>query len=700
MSYLMNMKHQIKKYSQYKPDFTITNEGKRVYIEHFGISKDGKVPTFFAKPGQTIEDATKRYWEKIEWARELHKTNGTTLIETYSYQMKEETLYSELEKALKEVGVIFNPKSPEQIWQIIIEAADNEVSDMVTLFSTFLNLMKTNNYSIDDLFNKNDKIDDPNILNRNAIFLDIVKPIIKRYSNHLNLRKEIDFADLIAKATNYVLNEAIKLNYKYIIIDEYQDISMDRYHLINAIKTKIPSCKLFCVGDDWQSIFRFGGSDIGLFRNFEKYFGVTVASRIETTYRFSDPLIKASSQFILRNPNQINKELKSFSSNNLTTYDIRYSSSVESDDTLALQQIFDELILAVYEIEKRDILLLGRYNFDFNRIKNADNTFSINKKEQFIEYDTKTSNGAKIKIKTRFLTIHKSKGLEADIVIILNCNSGKYGFPSGVSDDEVLNLVLSEADQFENGEERRLFYVAMTRAKQKVIFITNTFYKSKFISEFVAGENDKTIRKCPICLTAELRTFSGETKGKAWTKHSCSNYRYGCDYTEWEPSLPNPANKMIESIDNQKEDVVKPKISNSGKDVRSPKISQAQPKVTPILGEFISNEEKPTEQILAKEINEKELLERSNTGRKVSFSFKFIPHETEVSTDSLDGSIIYKFKLSTKYKLATHLKIYRKDMFANMKDFKTIELANYPYAYEGSSFFLDESEMPILWLRK
>ena len=201
-----------------------------------------------------------------------------------------------------------------------------------------------------------------------------------------------------------------------------------------------------------------------------------------------------------------------------------------------LQNIFDELINNYENIEDKKIFILGRYNYDLDRIKNENEVFRINKndEEKTILYENRTLNGEKRKINSLFLTIHKAKGLEADVVIILNNNSGKYGFPSERSDDPILNLLLSEADQFENGEERRLFYVAMTRAKEKVYFIVDNLYKSKFINELeIASENIK-IKKCPQCVTADLIRHEGIKNGKKWSFWGCSNYLYGCDYKKWE----------------------------------------------------------------------------------------------------------------------------------------------------------------------
>lgn len=130
--------------------------------------------------------------------------------------------------------------------------------------------------------------------------------------------------------------------------------------------------------------------------------------------------------------------------------------------------------------------------------------------------------------------MHKSKGLEADIVILLNCNAGRYGFPAGLSDDAVLNLLLSEADQYENGEERGLFYVAMTRARHAVYFIADAFRKSKFVLEIEMNRQSHTKSKCPRCKTADvvLRKEGIAKNGSPFRYYGCANYRYGCDYSK------------------------------------------------------------------------------------------------------------------------------------------------------------------------
>lgn len=519
-------------FRQYKPDFTINPKSNRVYLEHFALNKNGSVPLFFAKTekNQTLEDATKEYKQGIFWKRDLHKSNGTTLIETYSHEMFDGTLFDKLTEQLINAGVQLYPKSPEEVWAIISQAAKDEVDNFVTLFQTFITLMKSNNYSITDIIKKNETTPDEFHRQRNALFIEIITPIFEKYQTYLVSRGEIDFSDMINKATKYITDGVYKRKFSYVIIDEFQDISIGRYQLVKAIKDDNPSCKLFCVGDDWQSIYRFAGSDIALFKNFENFFGYTVKSKIETTYRFHNPLINLSSEFILKNPNQEKKKLKGTSILKSSEYEIIYSS--DQDDTGAVSEIFERL-LSSNDWQGKKIYILGRYSFDIDRIKGSGKVnepkLTIDKDKGEICYENMKGE----KISAQFKTVHKAKGLEADIVIIINCNSGRLGFPSEMSDDNVLNLLLSEADQFENGEERRLFYVAMTRAKERVYFVADSSFKSKFIAELEIEGGDSTLKKCPQCKTADLVKRSGTKNGKDWAFYGCSNFMYGCTHQEW-----------------------------------------------------------------------------------------------------------------------------------------------------------------------
>ena len=289
---------------------------------------------------------------------------------------------------------------------------------------------------------------------------------------------------MINKACDYVTAGKYHHPYKYVIIDEYQDISRSRYNLIKAMRDT-SNFDLFCVGDDWQSIFQFTGSNIKYTTNFKDFWGPTETSKIETTYRFSDELIKISSQFIMENPNQLKKELKA---SNDTEKNVLFK-LVHAEDKDATQLIVAKL----EELPKNSIVFfIGRYNRDCNLLKSHPHLAVI--------YNNSDDEDAskKIVLKTRgdltmiFSTAHKSKGLQADYIFIIN-NREKSGFPCTREDSALKKMMLEQSDGYPHSEERRLFYVAMTRAKRKVYLLVERNNQSCFIEElnnyFIDGKN-------------------------------------------------------------------------------------------------------------------------------------------------------------------------------------------------------------------
>uniref|UniRef100_UPI00271218AE 3'-5' exonuclease n=1 Tax=uncultured Duncaniella sp. TaxID=2768039 RepID=UPI00271218AE len=237
-----------------------------------------------------------------------------------------------------------------------------------------------------------------------------------------------------------------------------------------------------------QSIYRFSGSDIALFNQFQKYFGETDINKIETTYRFGEPLVSLSSQFIQRNAAQIKKDIHPYDSNAKTELNFcEYDRSNYCN-------IIEQLVASIPS--ENSVFLLGRYSFD-------DYYLSYRYKSQ------KEGNRFFYFIgnrKIEFLTAHKSKGLEADYVIILQCNNDTYGFPSLISDYNVLNYVLTKSDQYPFAEERRLFYVAITRAKIKTIILYNRNFPSVFVEEFLHPEK-----------VSEVNYIKHPNANKRWT---------------------------------------------------------------------------------------------------------------------------------------------------------------------------------------
>lgn len=455
-------------HSQYKPDFSIYYEkeghSKRIYLEHFAIDEHGLVPFWFALDrGISYGEANRRYGDGITWKRETHKKYGTTMLETSSADFHYYDIREKLRDILTKAGVPTHQIADEELYEQVLPQNGKKEKAFIRLIVTFVTLLKSSCKSINDILN-----DAPNYRSK-FVIKRLVLPVYERYMEVLRENGLIDFTDAILWATK-LCETTHPLAFSYIIVDEFQDISIDRYLFLKALRAGTPPAKLYCVGDDWQSIYRFSGSDMALFNHFADYFGATEINKIETTYRFGEPLVSISSQFIQRNKSQIPKNIHPFSANAKTELFFYPYDRSNYCETI-------EHIIAQIPAEK-SIFLLGRYSFDDYDLSCTYKSINENGRLYYV-IDNR---------KIEFLTVHKSKGLEADYVIILQCNKDTYGFPSMVGDDPVLNCVLTESDKYPFGEERRLFYVAITRAKIQTIVLYNQKIPSVFVRELLNPE--------------------------------------------------------------------------------------------------------------------------------------------------------------------------------------------------------------------
>lgn len=448
-------------YGQYKPDFFLP--GYQIYIEHFGINKNGE--TKFTNNDNENKINSKKYRKQMEWKRNLHATYKTKLIETFSYEFIDGDWRDKLTKKLKDNKVKFVPKSTNEIKAFISQ--EIKVKKIIELFDSFLNLSKSNGCTLDCI---KTKIDANNIIREN-VFFELYSKIYNSYNNYLRESKVIDFHDMLVGSANAIRKNIVKYSVKYIIIDEFQDFSKSKYNLIKALCDQNPEAKLFCVGDDWQSIYRFAGSDVSLMTDFEQLYGFTRKYQLVITNRFNDKLAQASNRFILKNPNQIPKEVEAKRSVDFKAIEVSVSKSAE-DAQLKLENILSVLDnKAEAKGTNSSISILGRYRHE--------------EPKKLAEYQIKFKN-----LKIEFLTIHKSKGLESDYVIIMNVVNGKYAFPTEITDDPLLGLVLSKSESYPHAEERRLMYVAITRARHKVYIMTEDGKKSIFALELENLENE------------------------------------------------------------------------------------------------------------------------------------------------------------------------------------------------------------------
>jgi len=473
-----------KLHGQYRPDFYLPTY--KIYLEHFGVDRFGNTAPFVDR---------EKYQEEMHWKRGLHKEHGTVLVETYSYEALGGGLQSHLARKLTEKGVQLNPIPEETVYDKLNDLG--RVKPISRLLATFLSLYKSNNMNVDELKRKARESENPSRANA---FVGVFIEVLAEYQKDLDSRNEVDFDDMIIKATEYLNTGKVKLASKYVLVDEFQDISQSRYRFLKAILDQNPQSRLFAVGDDWQSIFRFAGSDPNVMTQFEKYLGASEPLFIDRNFRFNDKICDFSTKFILENPSQISKRMRPNEVVKQPAVSICYT----KDPQVEIERILSQLNNVGGSVQ-----LLGRY------------------RKQETEIPPRYP-----KLHTEFLTVHKSKGTEADYVIVLGLESGIMGFPCEITDDLVLKLVTSEPDSFPHAEERRLFYVAITRARKHVYLLVDPENPSTFITEILrngyevelTGEPMKTFGKCPECGGMLVKK-----KGDNGDFYPCDNYPY-CDY--------------------------------------------------------------------------------------------------------------------------------------------------------------------------
>lgn len=458
-------------HSQYKPDFSIYFEqgGKtrRIYLEHFGVDEHGLVPLWFAKDrGITYEEANQKYNDGITWKKAAHEKFGTKLVTTSSADFHYSDIREKLKTLLEKADVPIQEKTDAELYDMVLPPNSKYEKTFIRLVVTFVTLIKSSCKSVDEVLRQTKKAGDER---STFIIKNIFQPVYKRYIEELTNINQIDFTDAILQATD-ICRSSHPVKYDYIIVDEFQDISVDRYNFLKVLREGNPPARLYCVGDDWQSIYRFSGSDMALFNQFSDYFGQTEVNKIETTYRFGEPLVNLSSQFIQRNEAQIKKDIHPF--NPQVKTELQFCDYERRDYCNVIGQLVASIPL------EKSVFLLGRYSFDDYYLSFMYKSVREGNRFFYIIGDRKIE----------FLTVHKSKGLEADYVIVLQCNKDTYGFPSLVSDAPVLNYVLTRSDQYPYGEERRLFYVAITRAKVKTYVLYDRRFPSVFVDEFLHPE--------------------------------------------------------------------------------------------------------------------------------------------------------------------------------------------------------------------
>ncbi len=480
---------------QYLPDFYLPDAG--IYIEHFALNASGDTPPFIDQ---------EKYLRSMGWKRELHDQHNTVLIETFSHEKSAGTLTENLTAKLAEHGVDFSPTPPDDVFAILEE--QGRIDPFTRLVATFLNHYKGSQLSPRELAVRAATAPDRP---RAQAFVEVFGAVFERYQDSLAQVRQIDFHDMINRATEHAESGRYRSSFDYILVDEFQDISPGRARLLKSLLDQSPTAQLFAVGDDWQAIYRFAGSDIAIMREMKERFGATERIDLATTFRCADRIAEVATEFVLRNPAQIRKNVSSVLSADGPCVNIGLPAGQSTD---LLRETLGMIAAdAAKRGEAPTVLLLGRYRH--TRPENLDQLAR--------EYP---------ELSLSYKTVHSSKGLEADCVVILEMCAGKYGFPTEIADDPLLNLVLAAPEPFPHSEERRLLYVAITRARRAAYLLADGESPSTFVTELVDegydvnvyGRPQKSDVACPQCVAGRLVRRKSKQNGSVF--YGCSHYPY------------------------------------------------------------------------------------------------------------------------------------------------------------------------------
>lgn len=460
---------------QYTPDFYI--RGADAYLEHWALDENGQPPPSFSG-----------YLEGVKWKRALHKERGTKLLETTMAQLWNGEAFRYLEKELTALDITLDP-NPERPAK---GRSPIENPRLARTFRTFMVHAKSNRLSMEELRARLKTRAPGRFVFRHRMFLELYELIAQAWDEALAKGGFIDFEDMLVSAGDVIEQGRWQSPYELVMVDEFQDSSQARARILKGLAKRPRTC-LFGVGDDWQSINRFAGSDLSVMTEFGRYFGDAVTMKLERTFRCAPSLCTITSSFVQKNPAQLRKTVRS------SLPDVQAPVTVLRLDD-AKTQARDALAKRIRQLQQEDggapsVLLLGRYRHDRDVVPSG--------------FDPE---------KVRFLTVHTSKGLEGDHVIVLGMTAQTLGFPSRVEDDPVLQLALPEPEAYAFAEERRLFYVALTRARKTVTLVTETGRESAFVLELVQDHKVPSLNHegaatavdvCPRCGNGTLVARNG-----------------------------------------------------------------------------------------------------------------------------------------------------------------------------------------------
>lgn len=457
-------------YRAMSPEILFENKNVQFdfYLPEYGIYIEDNVLDEKGIPFWIKGDVKRReYLEQIRLKKE-HFKNSNSLISINSYQ---DNALEDLRIKLSNHNVKFNRIENSKIDEFLEKSGFIGALRSGHYFDKFVRSFKEHDLPKEEIF-KYKKLA-KNIMEE--FFLDIVAKYYVFYKDYLEKYNLIDFVDMIIKATPLINGT----DYEYVLVDEYQDMSKSRFNLLNAILND-SGAKLVVVGDDWQSIYGFNGCEFTYFSKFEDYFPNRIDIKLGQSYRSYDKLVKAAGNFVKKDNSLIKKELSGLDDEVKKPIDVcSYSDDSYKDEVV--YKILEEISASyegLLEVDSnkgnlREVMILARYNDPLKSLEEKLN---------------RSRAGRRLKLDIKYNTFHRAKGLEAENIIILDVNqpktSNSRGIPSNVLNEGFLRFVSFFNDKdMQANEERRLFYVGLTRTKNKVYLCCSSSNPSIFINE-------------------------------------------------------------------------------------------------------------------------------------------------------------------------------------------------------------------------
>lgn len=442
------------KHSSHKevlPQFFLPDPG--VWIRHLTLDRRGKaLPWQDASAYQTAAVA-------------LSQTGGApVIIDSYYWQWQSNRLEKVLQTELEQRQIQWQPLPEEAVLATLREWG--RLRELAEQLNEMLGYYKAGCFDRARLKQQLAQSTEPA---RAKAALVLLRPLFEHYQQELKRTRSMDFDDMIGLAIAHVASGRFISPWRQILVDEFQDISEPRARLLRLLRDQHPETALFCVGDDWQAIYRFTGADLSLTTDFANYFGPTASTALDKTFRFNNAIGEVANRFVQVNPAQLRKPLASLQQvegARVTLHWLDKTAGPGAEPATKIEALLCQM--AQSGASPISVLLLARFRFSL-----PDAAQLQQWQQQFPPLSIEA------------MTLHGAKGKEADQVILCGLESGRHGLPSEKETHPLIAALLPKAEAFAHAEERRLLYVGLTRARQQVFLLADRARPSPFVQEML-----------------------------------------------------------------------------------------------------------------------------------------------------------------------------------------------------------------------